>query len=345
MLRKWAVRMIGRRTLFRIAAVGAGTIALLEYTDRKTALAVTAPFLPYTADSFYKSRVSSAPVNQARTDAFHTFMKTFADQKGIAFPYINGLSGSSWGTVYAEGNATDPIWHLSGTLSSKVSSVLGVGKQGFHAPAYLGDILTGTSDSPFCVLDRASGYTVFGTKASKGGTSTINVGSGGITYHSSNGLNGTNPKTNDKRNFTSRGRISDAMVIRRDTVDAAIAGGTGLGHVLHLFIAESKSADGYCHPMTGAESSKVGFGAEGERIAIKPSVDLTTRNLSPFGLAVARTLQQNGAYIGDNAGRMSTLKAQQTNSHQNPWAGLTVSQTALKGLTWDDFVVIERGWQ
>jgi hypothetical protein len=337
---------ISRRTLLAAAAAGASITPLFAREILfSSALGGTVPYLPYTSDSYFKSRVEAGPINQARTDAFHTFMKSFAEQKGINYPYINGLSGSSWGTVYAEGAATDPVWHLAGTMNSKVSSVLGVGKQGFHAPAYLGDILTGTSDSPFCVLDRVNGYTVFGGKASKKDASTINVLSAGITYHSSNGLDYRNPKTTDKRNFTGRGRISDSMAIRRDVVDAAIAGNTGLGHTLHLFLVETRSADGFCHPMTGCESGQVGFGAEGERVAIRKDVDLTTRNLSPFGLAIARTLQQHGAYIGDNAGRMSALKAQQTNTKQNPWAGLAVSQQALKGLTWDDFVVIERGWQ
>ena len=56
--------------------------------------------------------------------------------------------------------------------------------------------------------------------------------SAGITYHSSNGLHRSNPLSNDKRNSTSRGRISDAMVIRSDLVDHGIANNTDLGHVL-----------------------------------------------------------------------------------------------------------------
>lgn len=323
-----------------------GVYALLFNTTREVALAMAAPFLPYTSNSFFKSRVENGPVDAARTTSFRNFMNGgYPEQKGWLYPAINGVTGSSWGTVYVEGNASDPVWFLSGVMSSKVSSVVGVGKKGFHAPAYLGDILTGTSDSPACIMDRANGYTIFAGKASKKSSNTIGVLSAGITYHASNGLNGTNTLTTDKRNFTSRGRISESLVIRRDAVDYAIANNTGLGYVLQIFLVETKTTDGHCHPMTGHESSKNGWGAEGERIALKPDIDLTKRGLSPFGLAVARTLQQHGMYIGDNAGSMSALKAQQTNTKQNPWAGLTVSQQALKGLTWNDFNVIKKGWQ
>jgi hypothetical protein len=335
---------MSRRGLFQGAAA-AVVIAKIEGLA-SMAMASTQPFIPYSADSFFKSRVTGAPVDAARTTAFRNFMATFPDQKAFGAPTIKGLGTSKWGTVYVEGNASDPVWHLAGTMSSKVSSVLGVGKQGFHAPAALGSMLTGTSDSPFCVMDRVNGYTVFGGKASRKDATTINVLSAGITYHASNGLNGTSPKTTDKRNYTSRGRISDAMVIRRDLVDYGIANGTGLGHVLHLFITESKSADGFCHPMTGCEGGQNGFGAEGERIFIRPDVDLTKRGLSPFGLVIARTLQEHGCYIGDNAGKESDLKAEQTTSVKNPWSGLTVSQNALLGkVTWADFNVAQRGWQ
>jgi len=269
-------------------------------------------------------------------------MKSYPDQKAKAYPSINGLTTSSWGTAFAVGTSADPIWTVKGGVNAKCGDL---GSIGFHAPDWLGTILTGTSDSPFCVLDMASGFTVFGTKAALTGTRTISVGSAGKTYHSSNGLHYKNPRTDDSRNFTSRGRISDAMVIRRDVTEAAMAKGTGLGHVLHLFLCETSSADGYCHPMVGCEGGKSGFGTEGQRIAIDPKVDVAKRGLSPFGLAIARTLQTNGAYIGDNAGRYSALKAEQVSGGRNPWAGLAVSPDALKGLTWDDFVVLPCGWQ
>jgi hypothetical protein len=91
--------------------------------------------------------------------------------------------------------------------------------------------------------------------------------------------------------------------------------------------------------MVACESGKYGFGAEGERIAIDPAIDLTTRGLTPAGLVIARTLQRHGCYFGDNAGRESMLKAEQENSARRVWNG-RLTMDSLAGLRWDDFVVL-----
>jgi hypothetical protein len=97
--------------------------------------------------------------------------------------------------------------------------------------------------------------------------------------------------------------------------------------------------------MVGCEERQLGWGAEGTRIAIHPAVDLEKRGLSRAGLAVARTLKHHGCYLGDNSGSGTCLKAEQTSARRNPWAGLRFNQNSLAGITWDDFVVLPRGWQ
>lgn len=297
--------------------------------------------LPYSAGSFFKSSVLNAPVNAARTTEMRNFMATHVDQKNTAFPLIRGVGGNNWGTPFAVGTASDPVWKLTGSCSNSRACFLGT--QGFHAPEWLGDQLTGTSDSPFLVYDKAGGFTMMAANAEVVAPYTISATAWQVMYHDSNGLDYRNPLSDDDRNFTSRGRIIDAMAIRRDVFDEALANGTGLGHVLHMFISESKSADGHVHPMTGHESDNFGFGAQGERIRIKPSVNLESRGLSDFGLVIARTLQEHGMYIGDNSGGASGLKAEMS---PNAWQGVSgVSANALQGLTWDDFEVVEQGWQ
>lgn len=300
------------------------------------------PFIPYVASAFLKSRSQGAPIDEARTSQMHTFMSTFVDQKGTPYPLIKGVGGNLWGTAYAMSSASDPIWKLAqaGVPSQLVQQLC---VTGFHAPSNFGQRITGTTDSPFCVIDRAQGITVFGTKASVNLTTRVlTCQTGSAMYHSSNGLDGRNPASTDKRNQTSRGRISEALVIRRDLIDYGIAHNTDLGHVLHLFIAESGS--GHCHPMVGDEGARAGFGVEGERMVIRPDIDVTKRGLSPAGLVVARTLQNYGCYIGDNAGGASSLKAE-VESPSNPvWNGL-LKADSLKGITWADFACVKLGWQ
>ena len=319
-----------------LAAAAIGTAAVTEPAAAASVRGTTAPFLPYGADSYFRTPVAGLRPDPARTAAFRTFMGTHPDQRSYAYPRINGIGPNLWGTAYAMSTAADPLWKLTGGVTTYCSTLAATG---FHAPDWLGSVLSGTTDSPFCVVDLGSGFTVFGTKASVVAPRTISVQSAGITYHSSNGLHRKDPLSNDKRNFTSRGRISDAMVIRSDLVDYGIANNTDLGHVLHLFLVETRSSDGCRHPMVGCEGDKFGFGAEGERIAIDPAVDLTKRGLSPAGLVVARTLQRYGCYFGDNAGRASTLKAEQDTPARQVWNG-RLGQDSLAGLRWEDFVVL-----
>jgi hypothetical protein len=243
--------------------------------------------------------------------------------------------------VYVDGAATDPIWKLTGSVPSAVSFLQ---TEGFHAPEKLGSLLTGTSDSPFVVMDRAgvpsmpNGLTVWAAKAVAGPNHTIQVGAAGAFQHDSNGLDKRNATSNSDKNYRSRGAIPDAMVIRKDLVAWAIANKSDLGHVLHMFWAETSTAAGFAFPMVGTESSKYGWGAEGMRIRIKPSVDLTTRGLTPGGLVIARTLQRYGAYLGDNSGSDTSLKVEQDFGQ---WRNL-LTQDALKGLTWNDFEFVDR---
>jgi hypothetical protein len=313
---------------------------------------MVAPFIPYSLDSFFRSRVDgkagrpTAAVDAARTSAFQQFMLSHPDQHLHSAPVIKGLpgAGSAWGTVYAVGQQTDPIWKLTGNVPSAVAWLK---TTGFHAPSWLGKGLTGTSDSPFVVQDMVSGWSVWAAKAAPGTGNLINVGAAGAFKHSSNGLDMRNPKrdANGTGNYRSRGAIPDAMVIRRDLIDYGISNNTGLGHVLHMFMVETKKLDGHCHPMVG-EENQAGWGAEGERIFIRPDVDLTTRGLSPFGLVIARTLQQHGCYLGDNAGGPSTLKAEGTSTIHNPWTNLAVDTYALDHkITWTDFAVAQKSWQ
>jgi hypothetical protein len=333
---------ISRRSILG-GATGAAIAAALtaQDLDAQAARRNGSHYVPYAADSFFKSRLKGAPINHRRTMQFHRFMASHPDQRHVHHPRISGLDGNDWGTVFAMGRHRHPVWRLTGDVPEEVARLT---HRGFHAPHWLGRILTGTSDSPFCVMDMVSSFTVFATGAKVVGRRRIWVSSAAITHHHSNGLDRRNPRSDDKRNFSSRGRISEAMVIRRSLVRHAMRHHTDLGHVLQLFLCETDSRDGFCNPMVGNESGKFGWGAEGERIAIAPWVDLRRRNLSRPALAIARTLQNYGCYIGDNSGSASALKAEQDSRRRPIWRGL-LHADSLHGIRWDDFVVVKRGWQ
>ena len=195
------------------------------------------------------------------------------------------------------------------------------------------------------MIDRVNGWTLYGANARVDGPRTVHVSDAGLFHHASNGLDKRNRRSNSQGNYRSRGAIPDAMVIRRDLVDHGIAHRTGLGHVLHLFLCETRSAEGYCHPMVASEHDKRGWGAQGRRVALSPRFDVERSRLNPVGRVIARTLQRHGAYLGDNAEDASALKAEQSSRERNPWAGLAIGRDVLRGMTWDDFVVLPEGWQ
>lgn len=325
-----------RRALMRGGIAATAALSTLSGAEGAAAAATRRPFLPYGSDSYFRSTIRGAAVDAQRTETFRRFMRTHPEQN-YRYPRINGVEDNAWGTAYAMGGPRMPVWRLVGAHDPKADVLF---TRGFHAPAWLGEMLTGTNDSPLCVVDRASGFTLFCANAEQVGRRRIRATAAAVTYHSSNGLDHRNPHSDDERNFTSRGRISDAMVIRKDLVRHGVRNDTDLGHVLHLFLVETDSSAGFRHPMVGEESDKSGFGAEGERLAIDPSVNLASRGLSPQGLVIARTLQRYGCYIGDNSGSASALKAQQENAARPLWRG-TLRRDSLAGITWDDFVVLK----
>jgi hypothetical protein len=339
----WTGPVVGGSPLtFRVRAVnrvGAGPWAEAEVSERPAEVkppSSTDFGLPYSAGSYFKSRVENGAVDTARTTQFREFMRTAPDQTGITWPKLN--VNDKWAMSYHVGKASDPIWRLKGGNTSN-SRLRLLTTQGFHMADSVADSFpTGDQDRPGVMVDPIFGYTVqFADAVPDRKTRTITVSNAGILWHSSNGLDYRNPKSDDSRNFTSRGRIVDSMVIRRDVLDKAVANDTGLGHVLHLFFVETNTADGFRNPMVGRESGKHGWGAQGERIRLKPTVDLPARGLSGAALAVARTLQQNGAYLGDNSGSSTQIKASQAAAY----TGTNMAPDMFRGkISWDDFEVL-----
>jgi hypothetical protein len=172
--------------------------------------------------------------------------------------------------------------------------------------------------------------------------STVNVSSAGSFAHDTNGLDRRNPASNSQLNERSRGVIPDSMLIRPDVLDYAIHHNTGLGYTFEVFWMETNSAAGFTSPMVGAENGQFGVGAEGQRLRIKPGIDLAARpgcspTTNPVGLAIARTLQQNGAYIGDNSGSGSGIKTAQNARYPG------LGTDSLRGcMTWNDIEFLAR---
>lgn len=304
------------------------------------------PFVAYSPDSFFRRPLPAmAPISATSAEGIR-YAKA---NNSKPYPTIRGVQGNPWGQAFAIGRCTDPIWKISATGSVVPASQRHLRDVGFHAPEGWAESIPDNSDAPFLVIDRCGtaarpgGLSVWGANAAVSGRMVVSGESGtlavGSFAHDTNGLDRRNPRTNSRLNERSRGCIPDAMVIRDDLLDWAIANNTGLGHVLHMFWNKPDSIAGVVHPMVGCEKPRYGYGAQGERIRVKASVDLDARKCNPVGRAIAKTLQQHGAYLGDTSGGNSGFKAQQGSTYP----GLTID--VLKGcVTWDDMEFIQRGW-
>ena len=310
-----------------------------------SAESAVAPFIPYWPDSYFRKPLpDDAPVSatSAQGVAFAKAHEPFSYLK------IRGAQGVGWGIAYGEGACSDPVYRIgpSGNLPESQEHLRTVG---FHAPASMWANLPANDDAPFLVVDRCgtsarpAGLSVWGANAVVAGE-TVDVSAAGSFAHDSNGLDARNPEADTPLNERSRGVIPDSMLIRVDLLDHAIRTGSGLGHVLEVFWLETDSSAGAFSPMVGAEDDNAGYGAQGERLRIKADIDLASRpgctaSTNPVGLAIARTLQQHGAYLGDNSGSGSGIKTEQNASYP----GLTPD--SLQGcMTWDDIEFLPRGW-
>jgi hypothetical protein len=303
------------------------------------------PFIAYSADSYFRKPLPAITPISSSNAAKIAFAKS---SNPDSYLKLRGPNGIGWGIAYGEGSCSDPIYKIgsSGNLPASQAHLRTVG---FHAPAAMWQHIPPNGDAPFLVIDRCGtsarpgGLSVWGANAVVSGN-TVTISAAGSFAHDSNGLDRRNPQANSQLNERSRGVIPDSMAIRIDLLDNAIRTGSGLGHVLEVFWSETDSAAGFASPMIGAENGKVGVGAEGERFRIKPGINLASRpgcspSTNPVGLAIARTLQQNGAYLGDNSGSGSGIKTEQNANYP----GLTAD--SLQGcMTWDDIEFLPRGW-
>lgn len=193
------------------------------------------------------------------------------------------------------------------------------------------------------VIDEVFGYsTFFADVVPNFANRTFNVSNAACFWHGSNGLDADNPLSNDKRNFNSRGRIPDSMCIPGAEIKAAAAAKTDLGRVLQMFFVETKTTEGHIHPMVGQENKKVGWGAEGTRLRLKPTIDYAARGAKGEQLSVLWTLQRHGCYIGDNSGSSSRLKGEQASSSYQPYAGTNITPDCLSVAPWPDWEVCAR---
>jgi fibronectin type 3 domain-containing protein len=192
------------------------------------------------------------------------------------------------------------------------------------------------SDGEMMVWDNNKGYVVgLHHAVYSSGTDTWSADGADVYYTASNGLNGSLPESNDKRNVGHRGYPSAIAQIRYDEMQAG-----SINHVLKVALDETGEC--FYYPGSGNESGKGGHICEGQILRIKPSINLSSLGLSQGALIVATAMQKYGVVVGDTGGNNMALKTENISvTHPGAsWSSVGLASNSLSAIKWDDFEAI-----
>jgi hypothetical protein len=295
--------------------------------------------IPYGSRSLFRTAL---PVNAPVSPDNAYFVQWVKAHEPLDYWSIRGADTprgggfNNYGMPFAQASCTDPVFKLASTASVPNGQEF-LKTAGFHAPRAVFTHAMENNDNPVVVQDRCgnssrpAGLTVWMANVRYDGTLVLKTspGTGGNLTGGSfdwrdNGLDyrvqGSNSPNG--RSVRSRGIIPDSLVIRDELLRQGMAGAHGgtLGHVLVVYLVQTNTAAGFQKPMTLAQPGNAGCGgaahpgicAAGQRIRINPNINLAARaGCTGVARVIARTLQVYGAYIGDNSGSGSGIKAEQ----------------------------------
>lgn len=316
-------RRYGRRrwTIALAAAIASLTAAALPVGAQPSAAEV-APLSAFAATSWWNTPLGNAPVdpNSARYIADSQLSSHSQD-------YLR-FSIGAWGAPVYHAAATDPVVTV---VPSKYGNPVTVRIPVAARPQP-------TSDAEMTVFDPTSNQVVGLWRAAYDAI-TGSWTAGGVDRYllDSDGL--AKKAGGPSANGGHRGISAAYRGVRQDEL---LSG--RINHRLEIFWwatapATPEGARAYW-PMTNSEQGKGGIVPEGIVVRIKPSVDLSTRNLSPAALVVARALQTYGAVVGDNSGTGNNLKLQSNVS----WTGLLTADS-LASVPWSDYEFVKGGYR
>ena len=166
----------------------------------------------------------------------------------------------------------------------------------------------------------------------------------GLSYHrlTSNGLDGSLPRSDEPDNTGHRGVAGLTFPIRCDEVRSGI-----INHVLK-FVMPAPAQDVYWFPMVETDGTGTAKWAvpEGARLHIKYSADLS--GLSGSALILAKALQRYGMLLGDSdstdpaAPGTVQVGVEPSTMDGDPgcWQDLGLTSDALASIPWSDWEVL-----
>jgi hypothetical protein len=242
---------------------------------------------------------ASAPVHP---DSSRILANIKANNVNNGCVMLSGTGTNTWGTPVYWASSGDPSYTVRRTrydLPPEFASL--------RIPR--GAKPMAAADGEMTIFDRERGYVAWLSRAVYDATNDQwSAGGGSIAYLSSNGVVGSLPGSDERRNTGSHRGLNGAIVAARyDEVQAG-----GIDHALRIGVRGAST--GFVWPMTGSDGKSTDPYApkQGSRLRIKPSIDLSRYRLAPDALVLARALQRYGAVVGDSTGAPVELKLEDT---------------------------------
>jgi hypothetical protein len=315
-------RLRSRRRALLLSAAAASTLAILASITASPNSAVAAPAPVFTPTSWWNTPLGNAPVdaNSARYIA-DSQIATHSQN------YLK-LAIGAWGAPTYHATASDPLYTITPTMYGKTVTV--------HIPASAQP--QPTSDAELTVYDPSTAQVV-GLWGGAFNSTTHKWTTAGIDHYALGSDGVASAAGGVKGNEGHRGISANFRAIRQDEL---LAGAINHRFEIYWWATAPKTPEGAkaYWPMYNSEQNKGGLVPEGSVVRIKPSVDLSTRGLSPAAKVIAQALQTYGAVVGDNSGSGNNLKLQSNAD----WTGLLVA-SALKSIPWSDYEFVKGGYR
>jgi hypothetical protein len=292
--------------LAALIAVGGALIALLDKPETNR------PYRAFSSSSYWNTPLPpDAPADQ-HSNRIIAFIQQTATSQYLRLAGAN--SAGNWGNPIYWASADDPAYTVRNSCPYSQPPEFA----SIRIP--LGARPDPTSDSAMTVYDLSKDVVYAFHRASYSTATDEWTACGGAVYYlASNGLHGDLRRSDEDRNRGHRGAPPPTFAVRYDEVQHG-----SIEHVLKIAVPRTKCT--HVFPMINDECGTLEKYAppEGTRIRIKPSIDLSTFDLSPQAMTIARALQEYGAVIGDQSGGPASLKLENTvaEGHGDLWTGL-----------------------
>ena len=289
------------------------------------------PYEPFETGSYWNAALPSNAAVDPSSSKILSFLATDDTYDYIRLPGVD--DGSGHPIYWATSSTPEVKLTCTGWCAKATPSAVRI-PSGANA--------ANSSDSTLVLYDQDRGYVLGLWKAVRNSDGSWTAQGDDIYFTSSNGIAGKLSESDNSNNAGHRGLNSSVRQIRWDEIQAG-----QINHKVELFVNTTKCQ--HVFPMTGDEcgTSNTDAPPEGTLIRINPSVNLSSLNLSPAALTIARALQTYGAVIGDQSGGAATIGMEGTAMEGlgNPWPSV-LTDDALEALpfTTQFWQVIDLGY-